>query len=156
MDNNKKRRMNGREINAMLHLQAAWCAMDMVSKGLTDRMKELKVFAAFRSADAQITRVLDVIRDNMQDHQRDSHTRHCRTLQYGCFVKRPSNVNAEDGVWLSYPAANQILHAALDHCMMCDKNPQDMRCCKLKKSMDELPIARADGNNHNCPYFGGF
>ena len=150
-----KQRMTGKEINAMLHLQAAWCAIDKASD-LADRMKRLRVYGLYRSADGMLTKVLDTIRDNMQDHQRESHTRHCRTLEYGCFVKRPSSINPDDGLWLSYPAANEILHAALDHCVLCDKNPQEMRSCKLQKAMDELPIARADGNDKNCPYFGGF
>ena len=149
-----KWRMTGREINAMLHLQATWCAIDK-AKDLTDRMKRIKVYKYYKIADAMITKVMDAVRDSMLDHQRESHTRHCRTLEYGCFVKRPSNINPDDGLWLSYPATNEIMHAALDHCMLCNKNPQEMRSCPLHKAFDELPVARADGNNPNCPYFGG-
>lgn len=150
----EKKKFSGLEMNAFLHLQAAWCAMEK-AEPLTERIKGINAYGMFRGADGMIKKIIDRLADTMPAHQRDAHTRNCRTLEYGCFVKRPSKINPDDGLWLSYAAANQIVGAAKEYCLTCTKNPQEMRSCKLHKALDELPLIHEDCNNRNCPYFGG-
>ena len=122
---------------------------------LTERIKGIKAYGMLKGAHGMIGKIIDQLEDTMPDHQFAAHIRNCKTMEYGIYIKRPSKINLDDGLWLSYAAANQIAGAAKEYCLTCTKNPQEMRSCKLHKALDELPLIHDDCNNRSCPYFGG-
>jgi hypothetical protein len=69
------------------------------------------------------------------------------------------NVNGKDykndGIWLSWEALEQLTNATRDHCLMCTKEVDQQRQCRLAKALDELPCINADENARGCRYFGG-
>ena len=150
-----KKRFNGREMDALMHLQAAQYALE-ASAALQEKLKKTGCWSMIKGAAGMVKKSLDAITEEMPAHQRASHSRNCHAMEYGIKVKRPAKNRNEDGVWLSYVAIDAIVDATKTHCITCMKDPQQMRSCPLQKALDELPMNLADFNNRNCPYFGGF
>lgn len=63
-------------------------------------------------------------------------------------------LDKEYGIYLSNEQFGTLISACKDHCIVCDKDKQEQRKCKLKKMFDALPLIRESTDvNGNCVYF---
>lgn len=61
--------------------------------------------------------------------------------------------NDEFGLWLSYDTINTLVSALKDHCLMCDKDINGQRGCKLQKALDLVGNDLPD-SAYGCKYRG--
>ena len=77
-------------------------------------------------------------------------------MRYSVKVQNVGGMSAkDDGRWLSIEALELICDATKEHCLVCTKDVQEQRRCRLAKALDELPCAKADEKARGCRYFGG-
>lgn len=79
--------------------------------------------------------------------------RNLKNMKYITGVFRPKETRDNDfGIWISYNTLNQIMDALRDHCLVCNKNLQEQRQCKLARALDELSSGNT-GDETGCGYF---
>lgn len=62
--------------------------------------------------------------------------------------------NSEFGIWLSFDTLNEIIPAVKDHCLMCNKDRQQERSCKLAKALDNIGNNLEERPGGGCKYRG--
>lgn len=148
-----KKRMNSSEQDAMLHLRAAYNALDRVQP-LIDRGVP-HVSAMLNGARGGVFRATQLLLDTLPDEQLAAYYRNSRAMAYAIKVRSVAVRGDDDGYWLSMDALETLLKAARETCIICTKDPQQQRMCPLGKCFNEIPIARGDMNSNGCGYSHG-
>ena len=156
MQKNEKTRLNADEYHAMLHLCASLQAIKK-SEALKKRVASIENCSkTYNGAKGMLRKTIDEIFESMPEKQFESFIRNLGNMRYSVTVRNVAGMSEkDDGRWLSVEALELICDATKDHCLVCSKNVQEQRQCKLAKALDELPIRRADENARGCRYFGG-
>lgn len=152
----KKVRLNADEIHALLHLCAAVQALKK-AEPLQDRIKSLDSGKTmFSGARGMLQKLARNIFKSMPPEQYASFDRNLAGMRYTVKVQNVGGMSVkDDGRWLSIEALELICDATKDHCLVCSKDVQQQRSCKLAKALDELPCAKADEKARGCRYYGG-
>lgn len=155
MENNE-RRLNADEIHAFLHFNAAIQALKC-AEPLSSRIAEIDGGKGmYNGARGMLKKIADRIFSEMPLKQHESSLRNLRNMRYTVAVQNVGGLSSKnDGRWLSIEALEHICDATKDHCLVCTKDVQEQRSCKLAKALDELPCAKADEKARGCRYFGG-
>jgi hypothetical protein len=110
----------------------------------------------YNGAKGLLRKTIDQIFESMPDKQFASFVRNLDNMRYSVAVQNVSGMSAKnDGRWLSIEALELICDATKDHCLVCSKDIQQQRSCKLAKALDELPCVKADENARGCRYYCG-
>lgn len=152
----EQKRLGSTEINAMLDLFAAQKAMSR-AEPLEKRLRMLpRGWQRFKSVQGQLEKLIALVEVSMPREQMCSLERNVSTLAYCLSVRSPAGKsNADNGRWLSAEAIDEMCEAANEKCLMCTKDVQEQRKCKLAKALDELPMRKVDENHHGCRYHNG-
>lgn len=150
------KRMPAGERQDFMHLVAAMTAMNYLDP-LEPRFSRIKRGKwMFRTAKGIINKLYEETLKTLPLEQMKSIRRQLIGLRYSLHIV---NVNGKDykndGIWLSWEALEQLTNATRDHCLMCTKEVDQQRQCRLAKALDELPCINADENARGCRYFGG-
>ena len=152
----ERKRLNATENNGLMSLCAAFNAIGD-AEVLENRLKQLpRGWQMIKSIDGMIAKLITMIAESMPNEQLLSFYRNRKTLTYYVAVKSPAGRQYDnDGRWLSYDALDILCEAAQEKCVLCTRNPQEQRQCKLAKALDELPLRKADEKHHGCRYHNG-
>lgn len=76
------------------------------------------------------------------------------TVEVGikCNATRKVNLDKEFGLVIPMYAANKLMEAARDRCLMCGLNTEEQRKCELRKAIDMIPNNIEDREDGGCPY----
>lgn len=156
MADNERTRLRANEQLALLHLCAALQAF-VSAEDLQDRVASIKgCKSMLNGSKGMLGKVVDEILDTMPLEQLLSFRRNLKGLRYSISVQNVGGKDYKnDGRWLSLDALDELCEATRDHCLMCTKDAQEQRKCRLAKALDELPCINADENAKGCRYFGG-
>ena len=150
------RRLKSTEYTALMHLMAAVEAMGSAG-ALNDRIASIpRCKAMINGAYGGLCKGTKAILKSMPLEQVRSVQRQLKGLDYNLRIKSVNGVDhRETGYYVTLDALNCICAATKDHCLMCDKNTEEQRKCKLAKALDELPCINANESTHGCRYYGG-
>ena len=152
----EQKRMNASEQTAIKQLAIALTILQ--DHDLDKRLECIKYgkrdMGSLRSA---IQRVFEGLMATVPLEQALQLRKTMQTLKFSIGASKPINRHDEDyGIWVTLHAANTFANAALEQCMLCDRNEMQMRTCEVRKALDELPIPLPTQENGpgKCPYFG--
>lgn len=156
MSNDERTRLNADEYHALLHFCAALQALKKAGP-LDARIATLKGGKGMlNGARGMLTKIKNGIFSSMPDEQFASFIRNLNCMRYSVKVQNVGGMSAkDDGRWLSIEALEVLCDATKEHCLVCTKNVQDQRSCRLAKALDELPCVKADEKARGCRYYGG-
>ena len=153
---NESKRLKSDEYTALLHLLTALEAME-TAHALDKRIASIpKCKAMINGAFGGLKRGAKEIMLSMPVEQVKSVQRQLKGLDYNLRIRNVNGVdNRETGYYVTLESLNRICAATKDHCLMCSKNVEEQRKCKLAKALDELPCINADEGARGCKYYNG-
>lgn len=86
--------------------------------------------------------VMDLVTGTMEQmplEQLQSYQKQMRHIAISIGVKNAGNFDDWDGRYLRFSEINALLDGCGDHCLMCDKLPQTMKRCGIRKVYNTIP-----------------
>lgn len=150
-------RLRGKEREAMMRMALAEDFLLKNKRDLDTRLmrverghNQISVVCGFiRRLNLQLYRTIPT-------DQMESLRRQLGELSYCIGVQRPqgNERNNDFGLWVSFDTINELISAIKDHCLMCNKDRQQERSCKLAKALDTIGNDLDERPGSGCKYRG--
>lgn len=152
----RRKRMNGDEYEALLHLTAAADILQKQRGKIAARVKMIPGGPRDYGLLASRIQVLyGELLKTVPLEQLLTFSRNVPGMVYSVGTKRITNSNhsKEYGIWIDLAALKVISETIREHCMLCEKSIQEQRQCPLAKALDTIPGDK-DESARGCGYFG--
>lgn len=152
----QQKRLNAYERKGLMHMFAAlegFANLDAM-QGRIAQIPGCKRLV--NSAKGMLGKAIEEVMASMPAEQVVSVKRQLPGLRYSIAIVDVTGKDMrKDGMWLSWEALEALSEAIKDRCLMCSKNVEEQRKCRLAKALDELPCIKADEDARGCRYYGG-
>lgn len=151
-----RKRMNGDEYEALLHLTAATSILQKQRVKLAARVKLIpggpRDYGLLAS---RMSTLYGELLKTVPVEQLLTFSRNVPHMVYSVGTKRITHADREKeyGIWIDLAALKAISGVLRDHCMLCAKDTQEQRQCPLAKALDTIPGDK-DDTAPGCGYFG--
>ena len=153
----ERKRLSHDEWDAIIGLEAVHSVLESAKTwpALTDRLKGVKYGARdSKMLTNALGRIMRDIYNDVPYEQLKSLSNNLKMSELHVGVKTARKHSQQDyGMVLSWDQLNILGSAAIEKCVLCDKNIQEQRKCPLAKILDELPGIKAE-NTNGCGYYG--
>ena len=105
---------------------------------------------------SKVTKLMEAYARTIPMEQLSTYMNSLKLASYVVGVKRPGGQYREDknyGLWLPNEVINGLLAGCHDHCMMCDMDKSERKCCSLRKTLDVIPNDVKRREDGDCPYY---
>lgn len=150
----EKKRFTATERDSMLKLFAGLDGIEVALERLGNRLEGIHYA---NGAKGMVRKLMTELTAQMPDEQKESLLRNAKHLVWDIRVSGPCkpDKSKDDGVWIPFYLLEEVSKHIKSECLVCSKDPQEQKKCRLRKFYDILPIEGIDEDSGRCPYEGG-
>ena len=156
MDTTEKKRLTADEREALARISLAIEFLNVEAKFLERRSKAVHGAGYLAAAKGLMERYLKDVYRTVPREQLVVIQRSFKetTVEVGikCSATRKVSLDKEFGLVIPMYAANKLMEASRDRCLMCGLNTEEQRKCELRKAIDMIPNNIEDREDGGCPY----
>lgn len=151
-----RKRINHDEYDAFIALECACSLLESKKTRpvLAERLKGVQYGSRdMGAASAALRRALKNLYNTVPYEQLKhlSNNVHAAAVRVGVFVNGAKK--NDHGMILTFEQIAELMKAASEKCLICDKDPQEQRKCPLAKVLNELPGEKNE-NSNGCGWYG--